>query len=94
MCCPAVVSAALATPRLTGFLLGAFAAIALVLAAGLAGAVGLTRLMASVLYDVTPTDPWTYTAVIVGLMGVAAAASLLPALRAARVNPLVALRSE
>jgi len=56
--------------------------------------VGLTRLMASMLYDVSPSDPRTYAAVAVGLLGVAALASALPALRAARVNPLAALRSE
>ena len=67
---------------------------ALGLAAGLAGAVALSRLMAAVLYDVAPTDPLTFAVVIPGLLGVAAAASLVPALRAARVSPLVALRSE
>jgi predicted permease len=138
-----VVSASLATPRLTGFLLGAFAAIALLLAAvgiygvlaylvnrrtheigirlaigadraqvirmvlgqgvglaaigmvvGVAGAVALTRLMTSVLYDVTPGDLWTYGAVVAGLLAVAGVASALPALRASRVDPVVALRIE
>ena len=116
-----VVAASLATPRLTGFLLGTFAVIALLLAAvgiygvlaylvsrrtheigirlaigadrgqvvrmvlgqgiglaalglvaGIVGAVGLTRLMASVLYEVTPADPWTYASVVGGLLAVAA----------------------
>ena len=138
-----VVATALATPRLTGFLLGTFAAIALVLAAvgiygvlaylvarrtheigirlaigagraqvirlvltqglmltvtglvaGLTAAAGLTRLMAAMLYDVAPTDPWTFATVIAGLLAVGTAASLVPALRAARVNPVVALRSD
>jgi putative ABC transport system permease protein len=138
-----VVATSLATPRLTGFLLGTFAVIALVLAAvgiysvlaylvarrtheigirlaigadraqvvrmiigqgvsltvmgllvGIAGAAGLTRLMASVLYDVSPSDPWTYAAVVVGLLGVAGLASAVPALRAAMVDPVTALRSE
>jgi putative ABC transport system permease protein len=138
-----VVAASLATPRLTGFLLGAFAVIALLLAAvgiygvlaylvsrrtheigirlaigadraevirmilgqgvgltaiglvvGVAGAVALTRLMASVLYEVTPGDPWTFTAVVVALLAVAATASALPAFRASRVDPVVALRIE
>jgi predicted permease len=138
-----VVSASLATPRLTGFLLGAFAVIALVLAAvgiygvlaylvsrrtheigirlaigadrvqvlrlilghglrltavglvaGLAGAVALARLMRALLYDVQPTDPATYGAVTVVLLGAALAASALPAWRAARVDPVTALRIE
>ena len=138
-----VVAASLATPRLTGFLLGTFAVIALLLAAvgiygvlaylvsrrtheigirlaigadrgqvvrmvlgqglglatlglvaGIVGAIGLTRLMTSVLYDVTPADPWTYASVIGGLLAVAAVASAIPALRAARVDPVTALRIE
>lgn len=63
-------------------------------AIGLAGAVGLTRLLASQLYDVTPTDPPTFTIVAVLLAGVAVAATLGPALRATRVDPVVALREE
>jgi predicted permease len=138
-----VVSAALATPRLTGFLLGVFAAIALVLAAvgiygvlaylvsrrtheigirmaigadraavmklilghglrltgvglamGLAGAVALARLMQTVLYEVRSTDPGTYAAVILVLLAAALLASVLPALRAMRVDPVTALRIE
>jgi len=138
-----VVSTSLATPRLTGFLLGTFAVMALLLAAvglygvlaylvarrtheigirlaigadrgqviamvlrqgltlaviglaaGFAFSLGLTRLMSSVLYEVTPTDPWTYAGVGIGLLLVAVGASAIPAFRAARVNPLDALRSE
>ncbi len=138
-----VVATALATPRLTGFLLGAFAVVALVLAAvgiygvlsylvsrrtheigirlaigagrtqvmglilghglrltaaglamGLAGAFALARLMQSVLYDVRPTDPGTYVAVVLVLAAAALLASALPALRAVRVDPVSALRSE
>ncbi len=138
-----VVAASLATPRLTGFLLGSFAVMALLLAAvglygvlayvvarrtheigirlaigadrgqvvgmvlrqgltlaviglavGVACALGLTRLMGSVLYEVTPGDPWTYAAVGAALLAVSVAASAIPALRAARVNPLEALRAE
>jgi putative ABC transport system permease protein len=136
-----VVSTSLATPRLTGFLLGTFAAMALLLAAvglygvlaylvarrtheigirlaigadrgqvvgmvlwqglrlaviglavGFAAAIGLTRLMGSVLYEVTPGDPWTYGAVGAALLAVAGAASAVPALRASRVDPVTALR--
>ena len=135
-----VVAAALATPRLTGFLLGAFAAIALALAAvgiygvlayhvsqrtqeigirlaigadrsqvlgmvlrqglslaavgivvGLAGAFALTRLMANLLYEVRPNDPITFVAVAAALLLVALAASVLPAWRATRVSPTIAL---
>jgi putative ABC transport system permease protein len=135
-----VVATALATPRLTGFLLGTFAAIALALAAvgiygvvayhvsqrtqeigirlaigadraqvlgmvlrqglslagvgivaGLIGAFVLTRLMASLLYEVGPTDPITFVGVAAALLLVALAASLLPALRATRVSPTIAL---
>ena len=58
------------------------------------GSLGAARLMTSVLYDVTPADPWTYASVIGGLLAVAAVASAIPALRAARVDPVTALRIE
>jgi len=138
-----VVGAALATSRLTGFLMGVFAAIALVLAAvgiygvlsylvarrtqeigirlaigadrmqvmamilkqgmtlagagitvGVAAAFLLSRLMQSLLYQVRPGDPGTFVIVPVVLIAVALLASLLPAFRATRVSPLIALRSE
>jgi predicted permease len=138
-----VVAAALATPRLTGFLLGAFAAIALALAAvgiygvlaylvsqrtqeigvrlavgadrsqvlqmilrqgmtlsvggiavGLAAAFLLTRLMQSLLYQVKPADPLTFVAVPIILLVVALIASYVPALRATKVSPLIALRTQ
>lgn len=138
-----VVAAALATPRLTGVLLGLFAGTALVLAViglygvlsfvvarrtheigirlaigadrgqvlrmvlrqglslALAGVVcGLvlaaagTRYMASLLYEVAPLDGVTFAAVPLVLLAVAALASLVPALRAIRVSPTVALRLE
>jgi putative ABC transport system permease protein len=138
-----VVTTALATPRLTGFLLGTFAAIALALAAvgiygvlaymvsrrtheigirlavgadrrqvlqmilrqgmtlagvgilvGLVTALGLTRLMQSLLYQVRPSDPLTYVAVSGAIVLVTLAASSLPALRATRVSPVTALRME
>lgn len=135
-----VVAIALATPRLTGFLLGTFAAIALALAAvgiygvlaylvsqrtheigirlalgaerrdvlrlilrhgltlasmgvaiGVVGAFAVTRLMRGVLYGVEPGDPVTFVAVPAVLLVVALVASLLPARRATRVSPTVAL---
>lgn len=61
---------------------------------GLIGALALTRLMQGVLYGVTATDPLTFFGVALALLAVAAFASWLPALRATRVDPLVALRSE
>jgi putative ABC transport system permease protein len=64
------------------------------LAVGVAAAVGLSRLLATLLFGVGATDPATYAAVL-GLLGlVALAASALPALRATRVDPLAVLRSE
>jgi ABC-type antimicrobial peptide transport system permease subunit len=61
---------------------------------GLAGAFGLTRLVASLLFGVRPTDPITITAVVATITLVAAVASLLPAWRASRVDPIVVLRDE
>jgi ABC-type antimicrobial peptide transport system permease subunit len=61
---------------------------------GLVGAVGLTRLMSALLYGVSPMDPLTFGSVAVGLSLVALLASYLPARRAARVDPVVALRFE
>ena len=138
-----VVSTSLATPRLTGFLMGTFAAIALTLAAvgiygvlsylvsrrtheigirlavganrmqvlqmvlkqgltlagigiiaGLAAALALTRLMHSLLYQVRPSDPQTFMLVSIALVGVAILASAVPAYRATKVSPLIALRTE
>jgi putative ABC transport system permease protein len=138
-----VVSTALATPRLTGFLLGTFAAIALTLAAvgiygvlsylvarrtheigirlavganraqvlrlvlrqaltlaglgitaGIVAALMLTQLMQSLLYEVRPADPMTFIAVTVALIVVALLAGALPAYRATRVSPVIALRTE
>jgi predicted permease len=64
------------------------------LVAGLAGAAMLTRVLRSLLFGVTPTDPATFLAVAVALSGIAIAATLIPAARATRVSPLSALRSE
>ncbi len=63
-------------------------------ALGVAGAFATTRVMSSLLFGVAPTDPATFTAVIVVLIVVAFLACYLPARRATRVDPLVALRNE
>ena len=62
--------------------------------AGLAAAFALTRLMASLLYDVRPTDPSTYAVVAAALAATALAACCKPALQAACVDPARALRQE
>jgi putative ABC transport system permease protein len=62
--------------------------------AGLLAAAGLTRLMASLLYDVKPNDAATFGVVAFGMAATALAACGAPALRAARVDPAVALRGE
>jgi putative ABC transport system permease protein len=61
---------------------------------GVAGAFGLTRLIASQLFGVKPTDPTTFILVALTLVGVAALATFVPAMRATRVDPVVALREE
>ena len=64
------------------------------LALGALGALGLTRLLSSFLFGVSPRDPWTLVSVTVILAAVAAAACFIPARRATRVDPMVALRHE
>jgi len=64
------------------------------LVTGLAIALGLARVVASLLYDVTPTEPATFVAVSGVLTATAFAACLIPALKASRIEPFIALRSE
>jgi ABC-type antimicrobial peptide transport system permease subunit len=63
-------------------------------AIGIAGALALASLVASMLYGVTPFDPVSYATTAGVLLGVAALACWVPARRAMRVDPLVALRQE
>ena len=64
------------------------------LAIGLAGAMGVNRLMASLLFEIEPTDPTTLVAVVIAIAVIAGLASWLPAWRASRLDPIVVLRNE
>jgi ABC-type antimicrobial peptide transport system permease subunit len=64
------------------------------IALGVVGALLSARLISTQLYGVTATDPGTYAGIAILLMTVAIAATLVPARRAARVDPIVALRAE
>jgi putative ABC transport system permease protein len=64
------------------------------IACGLVAAVALARVMASLLFEVSPIDPLTYAAVCASLAAAAMLASYVPALRATGVNPVTALRAE
>jgi putative ABC transport system permease protein len=61
---------------------------------GVVASLGLTRLISSLLYGVSPTDPVTFLTIALIISGVSLAATVVPAHRATRVDPIVALRYE
>ncbi|HEY2917922.1 MAG TPA: FtsX-like permease family protein, partial [Candidatus Binatia bacterium] len=61
---------------------------------GIGGALGTTRLLAAVLFGITPWDPLTFSLVVSFLLVVALAACVIPAMRATLINPVIALRLE
>jgi putative ABC transport system permease protein len=61
---------------------------------GLAGALALTRLMTALLFEVRATDPVVYAGVIALILLVAFLANFIPALRATRIDPMIALRTD
>jgi hypothetical protein len=63
-------------------------------AIGLAASLAVTRVMTRMLFNVSATDPVTFVVIALLLIGVALVASYLPARRATKVNPIVALRAE
>jgi putative ABC transport system permease protein len=81
--------------QVLGMVLGSGFALAMVgVMLGLAVALGLTQFMRSLLHGVSATDPFTFILVFAILSGVAIAASIVPAWRATRVDPVIALRME
>ncbi len=79
---------------LNGFLTQGLKLAVIGVAAGVIGAVFLTRVLSSLLYDVTPTDPVTLSLVALFLLAISVAACWIPARRAAKADPMEALRHE
>ena len=71
-----------------------FTTIVLRVAAGVLGSLALTRFLQSMLFSVKPTDPATFITIAMVLAAVTLLACLVPAYRATRVDPLIALRHE
>ncbi len=63
-------------------------------AGGVLAAMAATQVMRTLLYDTSATDPWTFAVMTIGALVIALCACLIPARRAMRVDPLVALRAE
>jgi ABC-type antimicrobial peptide transport system permease subunit len=81
--------------QVLGIVLGRGMALALIgVVVGIVAAMGATRLMATLLFDVRPTDALTFLAASLSLIAVAAFACYIPAHRATKVDPMVALRYE
>ena len=81
--------------HLLGMVLGHGARVTIADAAlGVAGALALTRVLASLLYEISPTDAVTFVAVTALLVAIALLACYLPARRAMRIDPVIALRAE
>lgn len=91
-----VRSALGATPRqIIGLVLGQGGRLAIVgVVLGISGAIALTRYLRALLFGIEPTDPMTLASVVVLIISVTVAGCLIPAMRAARVDPSRALRSE
>jgi putative ABC transport system permease protein len=82
-------------PSVVGLVVRQGMALALAgLAIGIGGALALGRFLEKLLFGVTPTDPATFAIIAAGLATAALIACLIPARRAARVDPIVALRNE
>jgi ABC-type antimicrobial peptide transport system permease subunit len=61
---------------------------------GIVGAIALTRLLSTLLYDTSPTDVFTFVAVSVLFLAIAALACFIPARQVTEIDPLIALRQE
>ena len=82
-------------PKVTGIFVRSGVVLAVAGAiCGIGCALALTRLMKALLFSISPDDPLTYAAVVAGLMIAVITASYLPARRAAKINPVEALRAE